>query len=234
MPTFSAALLQELDSAKVIQLVLLGLFCNWAMGQWAPFWQPLATPALVTMLCFTQISTQIVPKCAGEVLNKGNEVLPGFPGFTIPVLHMCSWKPDVPSQWRGLRGQDSWRPGVTALVWLREVRSLSVLLLRLNTAFPVQAAKSGRQTKVFYTSTQGTLSSLFQTKSLKFMPVKFRHEMRTYFPSLRFGNNADAAPGYQAWDVQTCLFSHFKAVHSDVSRVNIYLPKYIVGAKKCY
>lgn len=137
-------------------------------------------------------------------------------------------------QWRGLRGQDSWRPGVTALVWLREVRSLSVLLLRLNTAFPVQGAKSGRQNKVFYTSAQGTLSSLFQTKSLRFTPVKFRHEMRTYFPSLRFWNNADAAPGYQAWDVQTCLFSHFKAVHSDVSRVNIYLPKYIVGAKKCY
>lgn len=65
------------------------------MDQWAPFWQPFASPALVTMLCFTPISTQIVPKCAGEVLIKAREGSPGFSGFKISVLHMCSWKPDV-------------------------------------------------------------------------------------------------------------------------------------------
>lgn len=65
------------------------------MDQWAPFWQPFATPALVTMLHFTPISTQIVPKCAGEVLNKAREALPGFSGFSTPVLHLCSWKTDV-------------------------------------------------------------------------------------------------------------------------------------------
>lgn len=91
---FSAASGKELDSTKVIQLVLLGLFWNWAMGQWAPFWQPFATPALAIMLFLAPISTQIMPKCAEEALNKTGEVLPGFSGFTIPVLHVRSWKPD--------------------------------------------------------------------------------------------------------------------------------------------
>lgn len=49
------------------------------------------------MLCFTPISTQIVPKCAGEVLNKAREVLPGFSGFTVQILHVCFWKPVHPS-----------------------------------------------------------------------------------------------------------------------------------------
>lgn len=47
------------------------------------------------MLYFTTVSTQIAPKCAGEVLNKAREALPGFSGFSTPVLHLCFWKTDV-------------------------------------------------------------------------------------------------------------------------------------------
>lgn len=73
----------------------------------------------------------------------------------------------LPGTWTWTeRARLSQRPGVTTLAWLREVRSLSVLLLRLKTAFPVQGARSERQTKVFYTSTQGTLSRLFRQRAL--------------------------------------------------------------------
>lgn len=55
----------------------------------------------------------------------------------------------------------------------------------------------------------------------------------TLFPFLLIGNNADGTSAYQAQDVTNLsLIFHPKAVHSDVSQVNLYLPKYIVGRKK--
>lgn len=144
---------------------------------------------------------------------------------------MCFWKPVHPCglDWESKSLLEAWCYNFGLAQRSQEHVSAP---LEAETAFPVQRAKSGRQTKVFYTSAQSILSRLFQTKSLMFMPVKFHHEMRTSFPSLRFETMQMAAPGHPAWDVQTCLFYHFKAVHSDVSQVNLCLPKYIVGAKE--
>lgn len=64
------------------------------------------------------------------------------------------------------------------------------------------------------------------------MPVKFLHEMRTYFPSLKFETMQMGLQLIRPKMLQTCLISHLKAVHSDVFQVTLYLPKYVVGAKK--
>lgn len=138
----------------------------------------------------------------------------------------------IPVAWTE-RARLSSRPSITTLAWLREVSSLSVLLLGLKTAFPVQGAKSERQTKVFYTLTQGTLSSLFQTMSLTLCQWSFAMKWESLSLPLDLKQRR-CRSRLSGLRFQTCLFSHFKAVHSDVSQVNLYLPKYMAGAKKSY
>lgn len=73
------------------------------------------------MLCFSPVSTQIVPKCAEEVLNKATELSPGFSGFAVPVLHVCSWEPDVhPSDLDWGQGSPE---GLVLQLWLRSEKS---------------------------------------------------------------------------------------------------------------